>query len=284
MSFVPHPMTDRCRAWLEAQVGPCTVGAPIEGATTATVVPVRSASREYVLKWFTWDRFLDEEPDRVTRETHGLALADQAGVPAPGMVAADFDGAATGFPALLMTQIAGASLPRPRDWSVEAARAAIGLHSLDGLTPHHHSPYNPEPFMPSWAEDAALWSDALSVVSDLGLSGEAIIHRDLHRWNMHWHEGRLSGVVDWLSACRGPIGEDVGRVWINEVLEGDPQGGAAFRAAYAAEGPAWDFRWEVQSVLDTLPAYESEEAVHGWGDPVSRVRLEASLALSLRQL
>ncbi len=285
MGFSPLGLTDRCRAWLVDAVGPCDVGTPLSGATTATVVPVHAGQRAYVLKWFTWSVFVEEDPARVAHEVHGLELARLARIPAPRVVATDDDGTATGHPALLMTAVAGASLPRPTAWPAEAARAAVRLHELDAASPHQHAPYSPNPLVPEWAHDASVWQEALAVVADLDPTAEAIIHRDLHRWNLHWHQGSLAGVVDWLSACRGPVGEDVGRVWVNEILEGDPDAGTAFRAAYVRIAPwTWDTRWELQSVLDMLPTYESESAVHQWGIPTTRSRLEGCLRVALQRL
>ena len=263
-------------------MGRCTVGDPLPGATTATVVPVVTDAHRYVLKWFTWDRFLAEDRGRVAHEVFGLELGRSAGLPTPEVVATDPDGSVTGHPAILMTAVSGSSLPRPRDWPEQAARAAVRLHQLEAPCPYRHSSFFPGPFAPQWATDPRLWSDAIAVCAELEPTTEAIIHRDFHRWNMHWHEDRLAGIVDWLSVCAGPIGEDVARVWVNEFLEGQPAEGRAFRDAYLETSQrSWDMRWELQSVLDMLPVYESDDAVHNWGDEVSRRRLEDCLRFAL---
>ena len=285
MGFSPIDVTDRCRAWLTAAVGPCSVGVPYAPATTATVLPVQTEFARFVLKWFTWDRFVAEDPDRVPHEVEGLELARAAGVRAPAVVAADPDGSATGHPAMLMTEVPGASLPRPSDWSRRAAEVAARLHAVQAESSYRHFPFVPRPFTPRWASDLGLWDDAVGAVAELEEADEAVIHRDLHRWNMHWHGGELAGVVDWLSVCRGPIGEDVGRVWVNEVLEGQPREGEAFRTAYVARaGRYWDPRWELQSAIDMLPAYEGEDAVEAWGTPVRRARLEDCLRIGLSRI
>lgn len=282
MGFAPLALTDRCLGWVVGAVGPCSVGEALSGSTTATVVPVNTSTASYVLKWFTWAGFVAEDRQRVSHEAFGLDVARSAGVPAPTVVATDPDGSETGHPALLMTAVPGAPLPRPRDWPQLAADVALRLHDLDAVSPYRHLAYVPDPFVPRWASDDHLWNEAIATTRGLEASGEAIIHRDLHRWNMLWSGGDLTGVVDWLSVCRGPIGEDVARVWINEVLEGLPEQGAAFRDAYVAKASRrWDARWEVQAVLDMLPAYESDDAVQAWGNPTTRARLEDCLRIAL---
>lgn len=285
MAFSPLAVNDRCRAWLEASIGPCAIGPPFPRATSATVVPVDTDGRRFVLKWFTWSEFVAEDSDRARREAFGLGLASSVGVPAPSVVNLDPDGEATGHPALLMTAVSGSSLPRPDDWPARAAAVAARLHASHAAVDRQHERFVPEPFVPRWASDLGVWDEAIGVVAELAPIEEAVIHRDLHRWNMHWVDGELTGVVDWLSVCHGPIGEDVAHVWINEVLEGDAAAGAAFRDAYVEVSVrGWDARWEVQSALDMLPAYVSDEAVEAWGSPLDRSRLEDCLRFALRCL
>lgn len=285
MGFTPVELTPRCRAWIEGNVGPSRYEPAVATATTATVIRIHSGDRHYVLKWFTWDAFVAEDPDRVGHEIFGLGIARAAGLPAPRVVASDADGSATGHPAVLMTAVPGAPLPRPPDWPHRAALATARLHDLEAESRYRHEPYWPVPFVPTWAIDGGLWREAISVCAHLQPASESIIHRDLHRWNMLWQGDRLAGVVDWLSVCSGPVGEDVGRVWINEVLEGNPSEGEAFRNAYGAiAGMSWDTGWELQAALDMLPGYESDEAVNAWGTPPLRQRIEDCLRLALGRI
>jgi aminoglycoside phosphotransferase (APT) family kinase protein len=41
------------------------------------------------------------------------------------------------------------------------------------------------------------------------------LHRDFHPGNLLWVEERLTGVVDWVSACAGPPEEDIGHCRAN---------------------------------------------------------------------
>lgn len=283
--FAPVDVTSRCRRWMTLHIGPCRVAAPLPNATTATVVPVTAEDRHYILKWFTWEPFIAESRSRVEHEAQGLDAAHRAGVPAPSLVAIDPTGTATGHPAILMSSIRGASFPRPRTWPDLAAAAAVQLHESGVAVHRDHVLYNPDPFAPDWAEDGSVWEAAIAAAADATPERHAVIHRDLHRWNMLWSEGRLSGIVDWLSVSNGPVGEDIGRVWVNEVLEGDPDEGSAFRAAYRRRAAReWDARWELQAVLDMLPAFDGEAAVHEWGTPLQRRRLEACLRNAVDRL
>ena len=41
------------------------------------------------------------------------------------------------------------------------------------------------------------------------------LHRDFHPGNLLWTDERITGVVDWVSACAGPPEEDIGHCRAN---------------------------------------------------------------------
>ena len=83
-------------------------------------------------------------------------------------------------------------------------------------------------------------------------SRAVFIHRDYHPTNVLWHGDAVSGVVDWINACRGPAGVDVAHCRTNLAQMYGPEAADRFLDAYldVADGFAYDPYWDVDSVLD----------------------------------
>ncbi|BCP04912.1 hypothetical protein MINTM019_23680 [Mycobacterium paraintracellulare] len=41
------------------------------------------------------------------------------------------------------------------------------------------------------------------------------LHRDFHPGNILWQQGKISGLVDWVSSCAGPVQEDIAHFRVN---------------------------------------------------------------------
>ena len=78
------------------------------------------------------------------------------------------------------------------------------------------------------------------------------IHRDYHPTNVLWCGGAVSGVVDWINACRGPAGVDVAHCRTNLAQMCGPDSADRFLDAYreVADGFIYDPYWDVDSMLD----------------------------------
>ena len=269
----------------------------LDGATTSAVHALRMRTsrgdNELVLRRYVWQAFLAEDPDRPRHEAMVLRLLESTPVPAPALVAVDAAGDATGSPAVLMTRLPGSAAARPNDWLQQAADAAARIHRVDGRSlGRQYRPY----FVgagrtPAWG-DHALWDDALALAGTLVSAGEpddaVFIHRDYHPGNLLWDACRLSGIVDWLSACCGPPGVDVAHFGINLALDFGPGAVATFRTAYEkATDRRHDRRRDVVGAIDVLPFYAGNDDVDTWpgiGLPdagAARARLEAFLASAL---
>jgi aminoglycoside/choline kinase family phosphotransferase len=87
---------------------------------------------------------------------------------------------------------------------------------------------------------------------DLEPSGEVVVlHRDYHPGNVLWHEGTVSGVVDWPNACRGVAGLDVGHCRRDIVMTHGIEVAEAFLSAYGdASGRAPDTLCDALALLD----------------------------------
>ena len=177
-------------------------------------------SRELVLRvhdraWFT------DEPEALAREVVALTRLDGTDIPAPRLMGwSERDPAA-----VLMSRVPGApelTLPDPG-----AVRALLDrLHALppDGLSEWSYRGYHEDVVLvrPAWWHDAAIWERAVRQTETNRPEADAVvIHRDFHPGNILWAEGRLSGVVDWVSACVGPAAFDVSHLRVNlAVLHG----------------------------------------------------------------
>jgi thiamine kinase-like enzyme len=70
--------------------------------------------------------------------------------------------------------------------------------------------------VPSWTRQPHLWEEAKSRLSRFRPQVHPVfIHRDFHPTNFLWVGEDLSGVVDWVNACRGPAGIDLGHCRVN---------------------------------------------------------------------
>ena len=71
-------------------------------------------------------------------------------------------------------------------------------------------PYRPEMVPPPWTRYPRAWETALSAFHGPRPQHDRVfLHRDYHPGNILWTDGRITGVVDWVSACAGPPEEDV---------------------------------------------------------------------------
>ena len=84
---------------------------------------------------------------------------------------------------------------------------------------------------------------------------ETYIHRDFHPTNVLWLDGKVSGVVDWPNACRGPAGVDVGHCRVNLALLYSVEVADLFLTAYelhASSSFIYDSYWDIVSAFDIL--------------------------------
>jgi aminoglycoside phosphotransferase (APT) family kinase protein len=274
--------------WLREQLGlPVAAGRALSGATTAEVTTFESSGHGYVLKLFNRAFFVEEQPDRAIHEASVLDVLVAVDLPTPRLVAFDGDGAQCGFPAVLMTRV-----PGERGVGVQHAAGlveiAARLHGVPAALPWEFSRYNHglEVRPPRWATDANLWNDVIGVVaSDPPLDGWGFIHRDFNSTNFLTSGDRISGVVDWLSGCRGPLAIDAARLRLDLAMDGEPAVAAAVTAAFRrSEHDVIDPFWDLVDAVDLLPFYDGFEAVDRWGDPDRRERLEGFVRDAVGQL
>ncbi len=199
-------------------------------------------------------------------EARGLTAAEQAAVPAPRLLAIDADGARTGAPALAMTRLPGAPLPRPVDgvdeWLAglagtlvqiaEAPRPTIELPAMESWREPTDRDLPPD-WMTAEPAGRATWRAAVDRF-DSGLFGSSgrFIHRDYHPLNVVWNGPTVSGVIDWANACVGPIEVDISRCRLNVALVAGLDGADRFLTELGDLGRGYDRAWDLETVFSLL--------------------------------
>jgi aminoglycoside phosphotransferase (APT) family kinase protein len=259
-------LDEATRAWIVAETGSAIRGSDtLEGATTATVHRVDlEDGRRLVVKRFDRRDFLDERPDRAAHEATVLELLAATPVPAPRLVTVDGDGARSGVPIVLMEWVEGAT-DFPDGWVDAVARNLSAVHAVaPGPITWEYERYNADEslFVPSWAADPAIWTDAFAVAAEPPTTATGFIHRDYHGGNLLWREGEIVAVLDWLSGCVGPLAIDTAHLRTNLAMDHDIEAADAVLDAYGHE--AWHPAWDVIDAVDIVPYYHGEQAVEGW--------------------
>jgi aminoglycoside phosphotransferase (APT) family kinase protein len=194
----------------------------------------------------------------VERERHVLSGLAATDIPAPRFLAADPIGESTGVPALLMSRVAGRMDLAPVDrkaWLRQIAAMAVRIHELDVDARPYRWEARTVP-IPAWASKLADWRAAAELVRGPAPDHDIrFAHGDYQHFNFLWQRGRLTGVVDWVFAFRGPADVDVGHCRLNLAVLYSAELAADFLAAYEAEAgrrvdPYWDIR------CATAPAFE----------------------------
>ena len=256
-------------AWVERTIGhgARVVGwRRLTGGITSSVhrltVEQHGRRRPYVLRgWPTGSEQDEYAIGAVTSETAVLNALERTDIPAPRLIGSTTDAADAG-PAVLMTRVPGHVhlMPNDRDrWLREMARMLARIHALE---------INGKPFE-SWLDRSRLspipnasrpdiWKEAIALVSeDRRPTHTCFIHRDYQHFNLLWSRERLTGVVDWVSACTGPPDIDVGHCRLNLTILFSADVAERFRLMYEAEaGRKVDPWWDVHSLLSFGPDWK----------------------------
>lgn len=263
------PLSNAVLDWVIRAIGPGAAISSVQlmdGATSSTLYAIECRWHgqviNLVLRLFTNQEWLAEEPDLAAHEASNLKKVKTAGLPTPELIAYDPSGQDCGPPAVLMTRLPGSVDLKPADfqaWLTQMAEILLPLHAVEASDyPWQYAPYfnvlSLQP--PGWSRVPGLWQKAIEIASGPWPPyQERFIHRDYYPVNVLWQDQRLSGVVDWANACRGPAGIDV--AWCRKDLAGMYGVPAAdqFLEVYqrlAGSASAYHPFWDVLSILDGL--------------------------------
>jgi aminoglycoside phosphotransferase (APT) family kinase protein len=220
-------------------------GRPLRGGISSSVHVVTLRHRSGTRQEVVVRRWVGDDVDRARRrvEREGRILTALAGteIPAPALVATS-DGTETdAMPALVMTRVPGEVYLAPRDpngWLRQMAAILPRIHELDVAA----DPWEPAAVQPRPVPDGispAVWTAAAAVLAQppppSTESVRRFVHTDYQHFNLLWHDGHLSGVVDWVSPSLGSPDLDVAHCRLNLAVLFTPDWSERFRLAYEAE-------------------------------------------------
>ncbi|TAA66325.1 phosphotransferase family protein [Planococcus salinarum] len=301
MSYpIKNRLTAECIEWIEKISGNRVDVEEIKklpGGTSSLVFEVPFENKEMhesiVLRLFHQKEWLAKEPDLARHEGESLQNAALLEIPSPAFIALDETGEKSGMPAVLMTKLPGTTILQPSDmpsWLDKMAAALAGIHRQKAENfKYEYFSYNDALKLekPLWSKFPDDWLRAFFIVAGVRPPTEySLIHRDYHPANVLWQNGELTGVVDWVNACRGPAGVDVGHCRVNLAQLFGVSTADQFLDAYinhAGEEFRYDPYWDLLSLTDTLNGLPrvyagwTELGLTGLSDELIRHRLDEYL-------
>jgi aminoglycoside phosphotransferase (APT) family kinase protein len=236
-----------------------------------TIVDRSGAEHRLVLRRWARPEWAEEDPEfTAEREAAVLDLLSGTAVPAPRVIAADTEGVECDVPTLLLERLDGGPPGLPGDMSAFLAQLADALttiHAVDGGARDRIGGFRtfydlPAVEPPKWSERPALWERALQIArAEPPQGARCFIHRDYHAENTLWSRGRLTGVVDWTSACWGPPGIDVGHTRWNIAVTYGIDAAEEFLRLHSASAGRRDDQpyWDAVALADVLPEITPEK-------------------------
>lgn len=238
----------------------------LQGGTSSLVFEIpfqnENLQESLILRLFHKKDWLEMEPDLARHEAGSLQESASLCIPSPGVIAFDETGEKCGMPAVLMTKLAGDTILQPSDragWLDKMAECLAKIHRHKaGSFDYEYFSYNDALRLekPLWSKFQDDWMRAFYIVAGVRpQTAYCFIHRDYHPANVLWQNGEISGVVDWVNACRGPAGVDIGHCRVNLTQLYGLSAADDFLEAYikyADDTFRYDPYWDLLSLTDTL--------------------------------
>ena len=276
LSPMSVPLPSRVLNWIERALPKRTLSHVhrLPGSTSASVYRLDFAdSFSAVLRQFDLKPdWLRSEPDLARHEARSLERAEQSELPTPELIAYDETGAEAGCPSVLMTCLPGSVEINPPDfpaWLDQMAAALARVHRVSpadfGWQYAFYTDLNTLQ-IPTWSGVPQAWARAIELVrGPRPAFTPRFIHRDFHPVNVLWLGGHISGVVDWVNACQGPVGADVAHCRVNLAQMYGVQAADAFLDAYAQRtGHVQDRYWDALGLLDFTGVIPVPGVYPGW--------------------
>lgn len=274
---------------------------PLEGGTASECWRLRGRGRDgssvqAVLKTAR----TEDDAERAAllgHEARVLSALAPLPLPVPTPLACDATGAAAGRPVLLLNCMPGrllagaaeirAAIPLMAETLARCQREARAVLAGTRFRPWHAGAAVTEP---SWSGRGDLWRRAAAVLGRFPPPRpDAFIHRDPHPANFLFEDGRVTALLDWPHAGRGPAGMDAARMGVNLACLVAPDAAVAFREAFEARrGIRQDPLLDVHAALEFLPDPDGGASWRALGAAPTRSeareRLETFLADALRRM
>ncbi len=264
-----HDLPDRVLKWVVDSVDPqASVEAVrrqhggISSVVHSVTLRIGEDVKGFVVRQFDNTQWLQQEPDLALHEAESLRWACKHGPTKPEIIAYDGTGDNCGVPTVLMTRLEGSVVLSPLDkdeWLDGLAKTLARIHETgaEGF-PWSYFTYNDidalEP--PSWSSLPDSWSRVIDIVRGPRPDYKpCFIHRDYHPANVLWNGTTVSGIVDWVNACRGPAGIDIGHCRLNLAMLFDVPTADAFLSAYLIHaGTLFSYSpyWDILSLIEVL--------------------------------
>lgn len=273
-------------AWAASRTGTRVAAVrELEGGSTGEMLALRDdRGGRAVLRLITREPWRTHGAALSTRESEVQRMLVDTDVPAPRSIALDADGRACEHPAHLMTLVPGETDVGRVDPASLAALADL-LATIHGVVPtvevrpYQSWAWEAKFVVPGWARHRDVWERAFDILRGAPPQFEpTFLHRDFALRNVLWHDGAVSGVVDWVETSIGPAWLDVAHCSTNIALDHGNAAADAFADAYVSRtGCAPAGYWDVMDVVGFLPppgteAVATEPEVHA-----RRRRLEERL-------
>ena len=265
-------MNERMKRW----IGESIYEAPekllvksMVGGISAEIYQVQNL----VLKSYVDAQWLAEESDLVKHEVASLCYAKGGRLQVPKIIAYDENGEKSSKPSILMEKLGGSPVLVPKDSTqfIEGlAQTLAAIHKLEAIDFEWvYAAYTDmsKVKIPHWATNSTTWKRAIELANQpMPNVAMHFIHRDYHPANILWQDRQVSGVVDWVNACRGPAGIDVGHCRVNLALLHSVEMADAFLAVYCREAIEFNYDpyFDIISVLDFID--EPLTVYKGWLD------------------
>ena len=275
----------------------------LPGGTSSLVFEIpferEDEQENIILRLFHKKEWLALEPDLARHESGSLDQAAKSEIPVPALLAYDETGERCEMPAVLMTKLSGRTILQPANmesWLEGMAQALVKIHQQKAES------FNYEYFsynnalrleMPLWSKFPNDWMRAFFIVAGVRPHTDyCFIHRDYHPANILWEDGEITGIVDWVNACRGPAGVDIGHCRVNLAQLFGVSTADEFLDAYislAGEAFQYEPYWDLLALTDTLDgppkvyAGWTELGMKGLSDELIRHRLDEYLKSLLKR-
>ena len=217
---------------------------------------VRIAARRYIS-----DLPFEPGPPTIAGEASTLVQLEGHGIPAPRLLGCDPSGDVAGRPTLVMTRLPGRLVLQPDNpsaWTCSLAEMLAAVHSLRITAPPYEPWLDPASLeLPSWTNRPDVWRAAIELLaSPPPVEPEGFVHGDYQQFNVLWHRGLISGVLDWTGSWLGPPDVDVAHSRLNLVCLYGVERAETFRRDYESRAGRSTSAWrDVAELAGYVPRF-----------------------------